>query len=65
MESIVFCKVCHRKLKNPVSVELGVGPMCLSRIRFGSEGIQMKAFEDIDISNLRRLVSGDDTDRED
>ncbi len=28
-----YCRKCHRQLKNPVSVSLGIGPVCLLRER--------------------------------
>jgi hypothetical protein len=28
-----LCKRCHRELKNPKSVEIGLGPTCLKRVK--------------------------------
>ena len=27
----LFCRVCGRKLKNPLSIRLGIGPVCRGR----------------------------------
>lgn len=39
-QSSVECQVCGRKLTNPVSIELMIGPVCLCKLRNGSAGIQ-------------------------
>ena len=34
---IVKCRVCGRWLTNPVSVERGIGPVCLARLEANRE----------------------------
>jgi len=42
------CRICKRLLKNPVSVELGIGPVCRARDSLQEEFDFMKEKENVD-----------------
>ena len=34
-----FCRICGRKLRNPISVELGIGPVCRCQAKGNKQGV--------------------------
>jgi hypothetical protein len=35
------CRICHRELKNPKSIEKGFGAICLKKWKAGYRGVQV------------------------
>lgn len=50
-EEVTRCKVCGRKLTDPKSVELGVGPVCMKKI----EEDWQKLEEELGEEEVRKL----------
>lgn len=42
MEVLAKCRVCGRTLKDPISIKIGVGPVCLGKKRFTVKRINNK-----------------------
>ena len=42
MEVLAKCRVCGRTLKDPTSIKIGVGPVCLGKKRFTVKRINNK-----------------------
>jgi hypothetical protein len=65
----LFCRVCGRNLKNPLSVELGIGPVCRGRTKTRNKNKQgeldFTGEQEIDSRNMGRDAGGyDRTDRQ-
>jgi len=46
MEVLAKCRVCGRTLKDPISIKIGVGPVCLGKKRVTVKRINNKIDEE-------------------
>lgn len=63
----MICMICNRKLKDPVSIQLGVGPVCRKKIGLNAKVMQEIKDQGLDgepvLGGIRLLLIPDDHER--
>jgi len=57
-----ICRVCRRRLKNPVSVELGIGPVCRAKGILKEDNRQGELFMELAIPDFGDVICGRNDD---